>query len=102
MVGRRSFPFGMAEPGSCYGNVFFLEGRGWLFLTPEKITETKKKTPCALQGNIRPVAEEVADIARRLQRAKHSVQQISEITGLDPTVVESLTRVELKTFAVGW
>ena len=42
-----------------------------------------------MQGNIRPVAEEVADIARRLQRAKHSVQQISEITGLDPTVVES-------------
>eukprot|EP00438_Fugacium_kawagutii_P006914 Skav203580 [mRNA] locus=scaffold935:82794:84547:+ [translate_table: standard] len=35
-------------------------------------------------GNIRPVAEEVADIARRLLRAKHSVQEISDITGLEP------------------
>eukprot|EP00434_Breviolum_minutum_P008242 symbB.v1.2.007271.t1/scaffold442.1/size205228/9 len=46
---------------------------------------SKKSTP---PGNIRPVAEEVADIARRLQRAKHSVQQISEITGLEPNSVK--------------
>ena len=35
------------------------------------------------RGQIRPVADEVADIARRLQRAKHSLQDISEITGLE-------------------
>ena len=84
---------------------FFLEGGagvGFLKNPGKNHRNKKKKTPCALQGNIRPVAEEVADIARRLQRAKHSVQQISEITGLDPTVVESSTRVEFKTFAVGW
>lgn len=73
------------------------------FSNPGKNHRNKKKRHLGiLQGNIRPVAEEVADIARRLQRAKHSVQQISEITGLDPTVVESSARVELKTFAVGW
>ena len=37
----------------------------------------------SVAGNIRPVAEEVADIARRLQRAKHSLQDISDITGLE-------------------
>ncbi|CAK9035332.1 unnamed protein product [Durusdinium trenchii] len=46
---------------------------------------TKKSTP---PSNIRPVAEEVADIARRLKLANHSLQQISEITSLEPQSVK--------------
>lgn len=47
--------------------------------------QSNKSSP---PGQIRPVADEVADIARRLQRAKHSLQDISEITGLEPQAVK--------------
>ncbi|CAJ1439227.1 unnamed protein product, partial [Effrenium voratum] len=46
---------------------------------------SRKSTP---PSNIKPVAQEVADIARRLSRSKHSTEQICEITGLEPHAVK--------------